>query len=118
MATNTALSAYKAGAKAASKPRGKSRKGKFNFSLAIGAGFVPMALDVYAGAQGGGGIKGAMQNLIYNTTGWNTSEHRWESRGLIRGWSPVIAGVLVHKLATHFGINRHVRKLTGGMISI
>lgn len=95
--------------------RSKSRgRGKFRLPLAVVAGFIPMAQGIYAGSKpggpAGGGINGAMWNAQYLMLGRNADTNKFEMRGLVMGWGPVLAGVLAHTLANRFGINRLIAR--------
>lgn len=112
MAANTALAAYRAGEKA--RRRGHRRRAKFTIPLAVVAGIAPLAIDAYgwyrAGSPTGQGIQQAMGNLIQNLTGYDNNLKQWQFAHLMRGWSPIIAGVIVHKVANRMGINRSIRR--------
>lgn len=95
--------------------RGGGRRSKGKVSLAVVAGFLPLAIDGYSamtkGWSGYTGLEALAGQLVYSTTGWNNSQNRWEMRGIIRGLGPVLCGALVHKAASMFGINRQIAKL-------
>lgn len=86
------------------RSRGRSRAG-FTLPLAVIAGFGPMTADVIHGFQTGG-IAAATNDLLANVTGYDARGKTWSFGLLARGMGPVVAGVLVHKLAGRLGINR------------
>lgn len=109
MAQNAALSAYKAGVKANDKKR-VHHKAKHKLSLGIVAGFVPLGGEVIGDVMQGNyaHAKWAITNRL---TGYNTIDHRWHFGDLLAGWSPILAGVAVHKVAGMTGLNRQISKL-------
>lgn len=85
--------------------------------LAVAAGFVPLALNVYNGAKTGG-INGAGFELVRGTTGFNWQAGAWEWPALVRGMGPVVAGFGIHWLAGRFGINRAIARAKIPLIRI
>lgn len=81
-----------------------SRAG-FTIPLAVVAGLIPTFQVTYQGYQQGG-ISAAFNQLTYNLTGYNPANKYWDLMSLVRGWTPIIAGFAVHKLAGYIGINR------------
>lgn len=73
--------------------------------VAAVAGFVPLALNVFNGAKTGG-INGAGFELVRGTTGYNWQAGRWEWQAMFRGLAPIVAGLVVHKVANRIGANR------------
>ena len=86
------------------KRRGGGR-GKFTIPLAVLAGFGPMVSDVVHGYQTGG-ITSASNDLLANVTGYDARAKKWDFALLAKGMGPVVAGILVHKLAGKLGVNR------------
>lgn len=82
------------------------RKGQPTIPLAVLAGFVPLAKDVYTGYTSGG-VAGAGHYLVGGVTGYDTNTGKfnlpWAASHF---WLPVGAGLLVHKLAGRMGVNR------------
>jgi len=92
--------------------RGSHKQGKqgFTIPLAVVAGFAPLAHDTMTEVKvrGPGGIPHV---LAYHLTGVNTwDNNKFNSQVLINGWTPILAGFLVHKLAGKFGINQMLAK--------
>lgn len=81
------------------------RSHRMTFPLAVIAGFGPTIFDGIRGAQSGG-ISGAVSNITYDLTGYDTNSKSWSWQGLVKGWTPIILGVMVHKAAGMIGINR------------
>ena len=78
---------------------------KMTIPISIVAGFMPATVHAIQGGQAGG-LAGAAANLSYDLTGYNPLTRQWSWRGLFQGWTPILAGVGVHKLAGFLGINR------------
>lgn len=92
------------------RPRRRAAsKAGFTLPLAAVAGFVPLGLNVYNGAKTGG-INGAGFELVRGTTGYNWQAGRMEWPALVRGLGPIVAGFMVHKLASKLGVNRALGK--------
>lgn len=81
------------------------RSHKMTFPLAVVAGFGPVIFDGIRGAQSGG-VSGFVSSVTYDLTGYDTTAKSWSWQGLFKGWTPIIMGVLVHKVAGMIGINR------------
>jgi hypothetical protein len=108
MAKNVALAAYKAGIKTKTKHH---RKAKTGISLAIIAGLAPtaaFALEGFKLSGGEGGITEAAHRLTMRMTGYEWKGNNWQFGELAKGWLPLIAGALAHKLAGKYGINRMI----------
>lgn len=88
----------------AKKRRGGGRRGGFTIPLAVVAGFGPMVADVVHGYQTGG-LTSASNDLLANVTGYDARAGKWDFALLMKGMGPVLAGMLVHKLAGKLGVN-------------
>lgn len=88
-----------------SRPRRASRRSGMTVPVAVLAGFAPLAGMVIHGIKTGG-LEYGLQELSTYTTGYIPQENRWSFPHLAKGMAPVLAGVLVHKLAGRFGVNR------------
>jgi hypothetical protein len=53
----------------------------------------------------------AIGNVIENLTGYSMGTGRWSWSAMLRGLTPMFAGLVVHKLAGKFGINQAIRKV-------
>jgi hypothetical protein len=101
------------------RPRAR-HKAKTGISLAILAGFAPTAGYAIEGFRRGGeaGITEGIARIVVRLTGYSITESKWHGGELVKGWAPVLMGVLAHKAANKLGVNRYVRKATMGFISI
>lgn len=100
MATRT-ITRYRS---ARPKARRRSRA-QFTLPLAVLGGFVPtaaFAVQTYREQGIEGGVKAAAMRL----TGYNSWVGNWYAQELLKGWLPILAGVMAHKLAGRLGINR------------
>jgi hypothetical protein len=74
--------------------------------IAVLAGFVPLAKDVAMGYSASG-MQGAGHYLVGGVTGYDTNTGKFNVPwALSHFWLPVTAGLVVHKLAGKFGVNR------------
>jgi hypothetical protein len=64
------------------------------------------ALDGYKTS----GFEEAAHRVTMRLTGYNMRAGNWYGSELIRGWTPILAGMVAHKLANKFGLNRAIRK--------
>jgi len=82
-------------------------KARFTLPMAIIAGFAPAAVGTIAGYKTYG-INGALSELAKMFTGFDPYNpglgFRFDS--MKRGLVPVMAGMLIHKLAARLGVNR------------
>ena len=115
MPKTTALSAYKSGQHSV---RAKHhRRARAVPSLAIIAGFAPTAIYAYQGLAVNGPHE-VVTRLLARLTGYSMTEKKWKWDELVDGWGPVLLGIAAHKVANATGINKSVRKLTMGLLSI
>lgn len=82
-------------------------KPKMQISLAIVAGLIPPGVRAWAQFQAGG-IQAAGESLSRDFTGYNPANNTWSLGSLKAGLLPLIAGILVHKVANKFGVNRAI----------
>jgi hypothetical protein len=83
------------------------RAKKMTISLAMVAGFAPLATNGIRDFQQGG-IDLLGKGLSWRLTGWNVDSSRWDPSGFMTGLGPILLGVGVHKLANRLGINRAI----------
>ena len=95
----------------------KGRRGKVNRAIPF-APIAPLAYEVIGAAMASGSIQSKMNSLIANTTGYIPSSGGFNAGAAMPFWAASVAGVVVHKCATKFGINRYVRKATFGMLEL
>src|SRR4030042_6023881 len=85
------------------------RRNGFTVPLAVVAGFVPAGLDIGHAAKDYG-LRAGLDHLSLCPTGITTKPDghtEWHpSYAIQRLWLPLLAGVLVHKLASKLGATR------------
>lgn len=92
------------------RPKGRGRgRGGFTIPVAVLAGFGPMVADTIHGYQTGG-LASASNDLLANVTGYDARAKAWSFGLLAKGMGPVVAGIMVHKLAGRLGVNRALAK--------
>jgi hypothetical protein len=99
MATKTVVRYRKA-----PRARRHSRAG-MTVPVAVLAGFAPLIMAGLEGYQYNG-FSGVTKRLSLGLTGYNTEDHKWYPMEVVRTSGPIVAGILVHKLAGRLGINR------------
>jgi len=77
--------------------------------LAVVAGFGPLVYETIKATKANG-FDGTSQALLAYTTGFSRWEGKWKAEYLMKGMGPVVAGLLVHKLAGRLGLNRALGK--------
>lgn len=95
-----------------------AHKAKFNISIAMVAGLAPTVLHMKGELDAGNGWSNAVAVGTRGMTGYNMANGQWHLSSLKEGFLPLILGVITHKVANRVGINRSVRRLTGGWVSI
>ena len=90
------------------KKKGGSRRRGFTVPVAVLAGFAPLGFGLVSATKRAlaGDTAGASQELVIRTTGYNTDTKRWHSDVFMQSYGPVLAGLVVHKLASRLGVNR------------
>lgn len=88
------------------------RAKKTTIPLAIVAGFGPLIADTVTTVkdpnQGFGQIPHV---LAWHLAGINTwDNNKFDLSRLARGWAPILAGMIAHKAANKFGINRAIAR--------
>lgn len=98
------------------KHRKGRRHGKGAIPLAV---VLPAAIPAVRAYRDVGGFNKALpEQLALYYTGVRGSTGTFESGYVTQMAMPIIAGIIIHKAASKLGINRHVTKLTGGLLSI
>jgi len=95
----------------------KSRRSKAkSIPVAVMAPIAMMAVNPMKYAISGD-VGKAFLELRKNVMGveWDGS---FNPGALVGTYTPIITGVVVHKLANKFGINSYVRRMTGGYLSL
>jgi len=98
----------------ARRRRGRGRKSKAIAVLPTIVGVMP-AINAYRGA---GLSKDLPAWLMVEYTGYNPVNKTFDSSKPIALGTGVVVAIIGHKLANNFGINRTVKKLTGGMLQL
>lgn len=103
----------------ARKKRGRRGFGKKNraIPLAIVGPLAMPAVQYVAPKLLAGDLKGAFQSMVLEYTGMGT-DSKFHPNQLVEAYLPVLGGVVVHKLATKFGVNKYARKFTMGMLEL
>ncbi len=83
------------------------RKAGMTVPLAVLAGFAPLGLGLIGAARRGlaGDMAGASQEVVIRTTGYNMDNKTWNGGVFFQSYGPILAGLLVHKLAGRMGVN-------------
>jgi len=98
--------------------RGRSRsKAKARIPLAVLAGFVPLAVFGYEGFKVGG-LENATRRVAQRLTGYDSTAHVFIWKELMAGWGPILTGLIVHKAAQKFGLNRAIARAGIPFVSI
>jgi hypothetical protein len=89
----------------------KRRAGaKMTIPLAVVGGLVPMGVDVLS-AYKIGGASAALGHVSMCTTGYDPSDGKMKLGFAVQKlYGPLLAGFLVHKLASKLGVNRALGK--------
>ena len=97
----------------------KKRSGKRNKAIpvAIVAPLAMPAINYVLPKVMSGDIKGAVQSLALEYTGMD-SAGKFHANQLVEAYVPVAMGVVVHKMASKFGINRYARKYSMGFLEV
>ena len=87
------------------KAKKKNRRSKFTLPLAVVAGFAPGASRTIGHFQNGG-VQGGLNELSRIYIGYDRDSGQFQPWLLRYGLYPVVAGVLIHKVAGLLGVNR------------
>lgn len=84
------------------------RKGGMTIPLAVVAGFAPLALGEIGAAKRAlsGDMAGASQQAVIYATGYNLDTKSFHWPTFVGSYGPIVAGMVVHKLAGRLGVNR------------
>ena len=94
--------------------KGKGRRGKFSVPLLAMAPVYPAAARVLTE----GTMADKPKLLVYELTGYNMFTGQWEKAKAASIATIAVVGFVGHKVANKVGINRALRKATGGWISL
>jgi hypothetical protein len=94
------------------RPKAKHRRqAKARIPLAVLAGFVPTVAYCIEGARESSVPWSEVSHrLTKRMTGYDRTTGKWNFADLAQGWGPVVAGLVVHKLANRFGLNRMIAR--------
>lgn len=87
------------------KAKARRKSAGMTLPVAVLAGFAPLgvaALDGYKYS----GFAGVGKRVALGLTGFNTEDQKWYPQEMLKVTAPILAGILVHKLAGRLGINR------------
>jgi hypothetical protein len=90
----------------------KHKRAGMTIPLAVVAGFAPLAmgeLGAVKRALSGDTACAAQQAVIY-ATGYNTDTKAFHWPTFVGSYGPILAGMVVHKLAGRLGVNRAIAK--------
>lgn len=85
--------------------KGVRHSGGFKLPVAVVAGFLPLAYDAYNGGKATG-VNGVFEAVTRDLTGYDIPGKVWNFGDMVKGWVPIVAGFVAHKIAGSFGINR------------
>lgn len=87
------------------KNRRKSANG-FHIPVGIVAGFAPMIAGTL-GEVAGGGMSRLGHVPLRDLTGFDSDFGKFDSKALVKGWTPIILGIVAHKfIGGRLGVNR------------
>lgn len=96
------------------RPKAKraSRRPGMTIPLAVVAGFAPLAMGEIGALRRAmaGDTAGAAQQAVIYATGYNTDTKSFHWPTFVGSYGPILAGMLVHKLAGRMGVNRALSK--------
>lgn len=88
--------------------RGGARRKSFTLPVAVVAGFAPMGVKLFGAVKRGlsGDVAGMTQEAVVATTGYNTDTKSFYWPAIPMFYGPILAGMVVHKIANRIGVNR------------
>ena len=99
--------------------RGKKRRGRKSKAIPV----LPVIVAAMPAAKasmtslGGTGLTTALPDrLVYEYTGYSTNLGTWESSKAVALGTGLLVAFVGHKIANKVGVNRQLRKITGGML--
>jgi len=91
------------------KSKRRSRKPKMTIPVAVIAGFAPLAINTTSWVRDLGWQVGFGQ-AASTLTGYNYATGTWNWANLRFGAIPILAGIVLHKLAGRLGVNRQLAR--------
>ena len=90
--------------------RGKRRRPKMTFPLAIVSGFLPLIHHEYEAFKSGG-LKAVSIDSVRRLTGIDTYANEWAPKAMIGGLLPILGGILIHRfIGGTLGLNAALAK--------
>jgi hypothetical protein len=87
------------------KKKTTHRKSQGKISLGIVAGLAPTVYYTIKAAQTQG-MGAAVSTLEYQLLGYSDQDNKVHLDALIKGWTPILGGIILHKIANKTGLNR------------
>jgi len=87
------------------KSKQRRRKPQMTIPVAVMAGMMPLAASAVRGWQNET-FRGLGKEVLFALTGFDTDQPGWHPEFMKNGTYPLVAGIVVHKLAGRLGINR------------
>ena len=81
-----------------------NHRGGIKVPIGIVAGLAPLAVHMYDGGKADG-FSGVVKAGALDLTGYDLDAKKWDPSAMVKGWVPIVAGFVAHKLAGVFGIN-------------
>jgi len=91
------------------RPKRKYHKPKMTIPIAVIAGFAPLAVNGANWVKGLGWTEG-LGVAASTLTGYNLANGKFYAGNLKFGALPIVIGLIIHKLANKFGINRQLSR--------
>jgi len=91
------------------RPKRRYRKPKMTIPVAVVAGFAPLAVNTVSWVQDLGWTTG-LGTAASTLTGYNLATGSWNMAQMRFGTLPIMIGLIVHKLANKFGLNRQLAR--------
>jgi len=90
----------------------KHKRAGMTIPLAVVAGFAPLAMGELGAVKRAlsGDTAGAAQQAVIYATGYNTDTKAFHWPTFVGSYGPILAGMVVHKLAGRLGVNRAIAK--------
>lgn len=93
-----------------SSSKSSHKRSRTKISIALVAGLLPGAANVWGGFKAGG-LEGAAQTAAVIYTGLDPQTGQWNLAWMGRGTIPILAGFLVSRIASRIGVNRALGRL-------
>lgn len=87
------------------KAKTHHRRQSMTIPVAVLAGFAPLGVAMVEGFQYNG-LTGVAKRVSLGLTGYNPEDKHFYPNQMFRVAGPIVAGILVHKVAGKLGINR------------